>query len=296
MNVILVLLVTLSCIVSVSNVSASKAIATRVVQTDCVVDCLTLHPLKDPPAAGVCQVAVVELVAVRTCPEDGAVAALTSTVVVALFNALVIPDVRPVAVPVTFVITPDAGVPSAGVTSEGDVALTGAPEPVAVVHTGSAEAPPHTRTSVVAPFASVCCAPVAVVPVAMSEYAVVPVLLPVHPSATAISVAFQVPVVIVQTDASDDRVATFVYATVPPVPKATLELSVPVKVRVLLTVAVFQAPIVSVPVPVVTVFQFTVVGVIAPSETVRAPSLLDADTPLAVVTRFTSVQVVAGSV
>ena len=200
-----------------SNVSASKATATRVVQIDCVVDCLTLHPLKDPPAAGVCQVAVVELVAVRTCPEDGAVAALTSTVVVALFRALVIPDVRPVAVPVTFVITPDAGVPSAGVTSEGDVALTGAPEPVAVVHTGRAAAPPHTRTSVVAPFASVCCAPVAVVPVAMSEYAVVPVLLPVHPSATAISVAFQVPVVIVQTDTSEDNVVTSVYAMFPSV-------------------------------------------------------------------------------
>ena len=41
---------------------------------------------------------------------------------------------------------------------------------------------------------------------------------------------------------------------------------------------------------------FTVVGVIAPSDTVRAQSLLDADTPLAVVTRFTSVPVVAGNV
>lgn len=42
---------------------------------------LKLHPL------GVCHVAVVELVAVRTCPEVGAVAALTETVVVALFRA-----------------------------------------------------------------------------------------------------------------------------------------------------------------------------------------------------------------
>ena len=44
------------------------------------------------------------------------------------------------------------------------------------------------------------------------------------------------------------------------------------------------------------VCPFTVVGVIAPSVTVRAPSLLDADTPFAVVTRLTSVPVVAGNV
>ena len=48
--------------------------------------------------------------------------------------------------------------------------------------------------------------------------------------------------------------------------------------------------------PAVKVCPFTVVGVIAPRVTVNAPSLLDADTPLAVVTRFTSVPVVAGSV
>lgn len=115
MNVILVLLVTLSCIVSVSNVSASKAIATRVVQTDCVVDCLTLHPLKDPPAAGVCQVAAELEVAVGTCPTLGV------PVIVIPPTFVLSPAVRPVAVPVTFVITPDAGVPSAGVVRTGDV-------------------------------------------------------------------------------------------------------------------------------------------------------------------------------
>lgn len=41
---------------------------------------------------------------------------------------------------------------------------------------------------------------------------------------------------------------------------------------------------------------FTVVGVIAPRVTVNAPSVFDADTQLAVVTRLTSVHVVAGSV
>ena len=61
---------------------------------------------------------------------------------------------------------PLVGVPSSGVVRVGDVALTGAPDPVAVVQTGSAEAPPPTRTAVVAPLANVCCAPVAVVPVA----------------------------------------------------------------------------------------------------------------------------------
>lgn len=105
----------------------------------------------------------------RTCPEVGAVAALTSTVVVALFRALVIPDVSHVAVPVQLVNTQAEGVPRFGVVSVGEVARTGAHEPVAVVHTGRADAPPHTRISVVAPFASVCCAQVAVVPVAISE-------------------------------------------------------------------------------------------------------------------------------
>ena len=70
--------------------------------------------------------------------------------------------------PVAFVSTADDGVPNAGVTSVGEVARTGAPDPVAVVHTGSADAPPPTNISVVAPLASVCCAPVAVVPVAIS--------------------------------------------------------------------------------------------------------------------------------
>lgn len=48
--------------------------------------------------------------------------------------------------------------------------------------------------------------------------------------------------------------------------------------------------------PVVKVLPFTVVGVIAPRVTVRAPSVLDADTPFAVVTLFTKVPVVAGNV
>lgn len=58
--------------------------------------------------------------------------------------------------PVQFVSVQEVGVPRSGVTSVGLVALTGAPLPVAVVHTGRADAPPHTRISVVAPFASVC--------------------------------------------------------------------------------------------------------------------------------------------
>lgn len=140
------------------------------------------------PHDAVCQVAVVELVAVRTCPEEGAVAALTSTVVVADLRALVIHEVNPVPVPVIFVPTRAVGVHRAGVTSVGDVALTGAQLHVVVVQTGSAEAHPHTRISVVAQLASVCCAQVAVVPVAMREYAVVPVLLPVPQSVTATSV------------------------------------------------------------------------------------------------------------
>ena len=41
-----------------------------------------------------------------------------------------LPAVNPDAVPVTLVMTPDAGVPRAGVTSVGLVANTAAPEPV----------------------------------------------------------------------------------------------------------------------------------------------------------------------
>lgn len=70
--------------------------------------------------------------------------------------------------PVQLVRVPLDGVPSAGVTSVGDVARTGEPDPVAVVHDGSADAPPPTKMSVVAPAASVWCAPVAVVPAAIS--------------------------------------------------------------------------------------------------------------------------------
>jgi len=77
----------------------------------------------DPPPDGVCQVAVVELVAVRTWPLEGAVAALTSTVVVADFKAFVIPDVSPVAVPVRFVAAPLEGVPRAHPFTTGDHAV-----------------------------------------------------------------------------------------------------------------------------------------------------------------------------
>lgn len=50
------------------------------------------------------------------------------------FDALVaVPAVRPEAVPVQFVKTPEAGVPSAGVTNVGLVANTKAPEPVSPV-------------------------------------------------------------------------------------------------------------------------------------------------------------------
>ncbi len=46
--------------------------------------------LNPPPPAGVCQVAAVLLVAVNTCPDDGAVALLTFTTVVALLRASVL--------------------------------------------------------------------------------------------------------------------------------------------------------------------------------------------------------------
>jgi hypothetical protein len=73
--------------------------------------------------------------------------------------------------------------PILGVVNEGVVARTGAPVPVAVVHTGKDEAPPPTKISVVAALASVWFAAVGEVPVAIRAYAVVPVARPVPPLA-----------------------------------------------------------------------------------------------------------------
>ncbi len=77
-----------------------------------------------PDVAGGCHVAAVLLVAVSICPDEGAVALLTFTVVVALARASVIPEVSPAAVPVTCVMTPDAGVPKAGATNVGPLEKT----------------------------------------------------------------------------------------------------------------------------------------------------------------------------
>lgn len=95
----------------------------------------------------------------------------------------------PTGRPVQLVKTPLDGVPKSGVTSVGLVALTGAPVPVAVVHTGSAVVPPPTSIWLVVPAGSVCKAPVAVVPAAISPYAVVDVVLPVPPCATVTAAA-----------------------------------------------------------------------------------------------------------
>ena len=82
------------------------------------------------PDAGVCHDAATLLPAVSTWPVVGAVAALTTTVVVAEIRPFVAPDVSPAAVPVRLVATPDAGVPNAGVTRAGLVARTTDPLPV----------------------------------------------------------------------------------------------------------------------------------------------------------------------
>ena len=60
-----------------------------------------------------------------------------------------LPDVRPAAVPVTLVMTPEAGVPKSGVTKAGDVANTKAPVPV------SFETAPASERDVMPPVASV---------------------------------------------------------------------------------------------------------------------------------------------
>jgi hypothetical protein len=77
-----------------------------------------------PPLLGVCQFAAVQDVAVRTCPVVGAVAALTSTVVVAVFNQFVIQEVNQAAVQVRLVATQLAGVHSAGLICSAESAKT----------------------------------------------------------------------------------------------------------------------------------------------------------------------------
>lgn len=94
-------------------------------------DAATLVTVPVPRSA--CQVACVESVATRAWPATGAVAADTSTVVVADLSAIVMPDVNPEAVPVTLVITPDAGVPKRGPISVGPLLNTTTPVPVSSV-------------------------------------------------------------------------------------------------------------------------------------------------------------------
>lgn len=68
------------------------------------------------------------------------------------FVIVIVPVVVVIVSPLTDVAV---ATPSTGVTSDGLVSLTGAPDPVAVVQIGRAEAPPPTRISVVAPVARV---------------------------------------------------------------------------------------------------------------------------------------------
>jgi len=78
----------------------------------------------------------------------------STTATVPVLAATPVPPLATGSVPVTPVVNgnpaqlvsvPEAGMPSAGVTKVGEVALTGAPDPVAVVHTGAAPAPPPTK-------------------------------------------------------------------------------------------------------------------------------------------------------
>jgi len=115
-------------------------------------------PAEGVPIFGVVSVGLACITNVVPVPVCAAIAvAFPEDVIGPVRFALVVtvPAVNPAAVPVTFVITPDDGVPKAGVTSEGLVALTGAPDPVAVVQTGRADVPPPTRMAVVAPAARV---------------------------------------------------------------------------------------------------------------------------------------------
>lgn len=76
-----------------------KSVPVVAVAKVCVAPVCVLSVVTPPPAAGVCHVAAVPLVAVSTCPVVGAVAAETSTSVVAdLSNLAVIVFVAPVAV------------------------------------------------------------------------------------------------------------------------------------------------------------------------------------------------------
>ena len=60
---------------------------------------------------------------------------LSLSVIVTVVATLAVPAVNPLAVPVQFVKTPEAGVPKAGVTNVGLVAKTKEPVPVSLLIT-----------------------------------------------------------------------------------------------------------------------------------------------------------------
>lgn len=140
-------------------------VATLATAAVCAVDLpVPTIPMRVDDTVGKVVVAVPLHTTVTSAPEID-----VFTVVLRVFPSEIVRVALVVgAVIVTLFMLVAVATPSTGVTSVGLVARTGAPLHCAVVHTGSADAPPHTSISVVAPTARDCCAPVAVVPTATS--------------------------------------------------------------------------------------------------------------------------------
>ena len=150
------------------------------------------------PRVGVTRVGLVFITNVEPVPVWAPVeVALPDEVMTPVRLALVVtfPAVNPDAVPVTLVMTPEAGVPRAGVTKVGEVAKTKAPDPV------SFEITPRSCREVVAAKTLKLLAVKAMVPARSgkvqvrapdkSALVIVPVLVPV-PSKTVMAILFAV--------------------------------------------------------------------------------------------------------
>ena len=168
-----------------------------------------------PHHVGVHQAAALLELAIGTCHAEGVPVTVTHHIAVE-FHA-----VSQEAVPVTFVITPLAGVPRAGVTSVGDVALTRPPVPVEVA--------PHKVSTIAATVVSSRTVLAAAVIVAVSGTPVEAVVLPINWSCARLAILARVTALL----------AIVVELVLLPVPSKLepVEVTSPVRVPIVLAVA-----------------------------------------------------------
>ena len=116
------------------------------------------------------------------------VAASTEILLVVYTPLVTAPAVKLAAVPDTFVITPLAGVPRAGVTNVGEVANTAEPEPVSLVNAVASCAEVNEPNTAAFPVDVICPVKLAFVVTVSALPVTLPVKLPAKPVAVSIPV------------------------------------------------------------------------------------------------------------